>query len=52
MRTLEIFAALIVAAVVFIAVKLIGLVLHIALIAAAIGLIAGFAVARAFRRPG
>jgi positive regulator of sigma E activity len=51
MRALEIIVALIVAAVVFIALKLIGLVLHVALIAAAIGLVAGFLMARAFRRP-
>lgn len=50
MRALEIIVALIVAAVVFIALKLIGLVLHVALIAAAIGLVAGFLIARAFRR--
>jgi len=50
MRALEIAAALILAAVAFIAVKLIGLVLHVALIAAVIGLIVGFAVARAFRQ--
>jgi hypothetical protein len=50
MRALEIIAALILAAVAFIVVKLIGLVLHVALIAAGIGLIVGFAIARAFRK--
>ncbi len=51
MRSLEITGALVAAVLVFIAMKLIGLVLHIALIAAAIGLVAGFLVARAFRGP-
>lgn len=52
MRALEIVAALIVAAIAFIAVKLLGLVIHVALIAAALGLILGFGIARAFRRAG
>jgi positive regulator of sigma E activity len=50
MRALEIVVALIVAAVAFVAVKLLGLVIHIALIAAVLGLVVGFAIARAFRR--
>jgi hypothetical protein len=50
MRALEIVVALIVAAIAFVAVKLLGLVIHIALIAAVLGLIVGFVVARAFRR--
>ncbi len=50
MRALEIIVALIVALVVFVVVKLLGLVIHVALIAAAIGLIAGFVIARMFRR--
>jgi len=50
MRTLELIAAVIVALVVFVAIKLIGVVLHIALIGAAIGLFAGFLLARAFRQ--
>jgi hypothetical protein len=50
MRTLEIFVALIVAAAAFIAIKLIGFVLHVALIAAVLGLVAGFVIARLFRR--
>jgi membrane associated rhomboid family serine protease len=51
MRTLELIAALVLAAAAFIAVKLIGFVLHIALIAAVLGLVVGFVIARAFRRP-
>ncbi len=50
MRTLEIVVALIVAAIAFIALKLIGLVIHIALIGAVVGLIIGFLIARAFRK--
>jgi hypothetical protein len=49
MRTLEIIAALILAGIVFVALKAIGLVLHIALIGAAVGLVAGFLLARMFR---
>lgn len=47
---LEILAALVVAGILFIIVKLIGLAIHIAIIAALIGLIVGFAAARMFRR--
>jgi NhaP-type Na+/H+ or K+/H+ antiporter len=50
MRALEIILALIAAAAVFVVLKLIGLVIHIALIGALVGLILGFAIARAFRR--
>jgi hypothetical protein len=50
MRALEIIAALIVAAIAFIAVKLLGLVIHVALIAAMLGLALGFGIARLFRR--
>jgi positive regulator of sigma E activity len=49
MRTLEIVVALIVALLAFVAIKLIGLMLHIALIGAAVGLVAGFVIARLFR---
>lgn len=50
MRALEIVVALIVAAVAFVAVKLLGLVIHVALIAAVLGLALGFVIARLFRR--
>ncbi|GAA0561572.1 DUF4175 domain-containing protein [Rhizomicrobium electricum] len=50
MRILEIVAALIVALVAFVVFKLIGFVLHIALIGAAAGLIIGFLIARMVRR--
>jgi hypothetical protein len=50
MRALEIIVAVIAAAILFIAMKLIGLVLHLALIVAAIGFIAGFFITRAVRR--
>src|ERR1700678_741538 len=50
MRALEIVVALIVAGVAFVAVKLIGLVLHVAIVAAVLGLIAGFVIARALRK--
>ena len=50
MRALEIIVALIVALVAFVVVKLLGLVIHVALVAAAVGLIAGFIIARMFRR--
>jgi len=50
MRALEIIAALILALVVFAAFKLIGVVLHIALVGAAVGLIIGFIIARMLRR--
>lgn len=50
MRALEIIIALIVAALAFVALKLIGLVIHIALIGAVVGLVVGFFIARASRR--
>jgi NhaP-type Na+/H+ or K+/H+ antiporter len=50
MRALEIVIALIVAAIAFVAVKLLGLVIYIALITAVLGLIVGFVIARALRR--
>ncbi len=50
MRALEIIIALIVAAAAFTAVKIMGLVLHIALIAAVLGLVVCFILARLFRR--
>jgi hypothetical protein len=50
MRTLEIIIALVVAGVAFVFLKLVGIVLHIAIIGAAVGLIVGFAFARAFRK--
>lgn len=50
MRTLEVILALIFALVVFVALKLIGIVIHIALVGAAIGLVAGFLLARMFRK--
>jgi O-antigen/teichoic acid export membrane protein len=50
MRALEIIAALIVAGVLFIVFKLIGLAIHIAIVGAVIGLVVGFIVARMFRR--
>lgn len=50
MRALEIIIGIIVAAVVFVALKIIGIVIHIALIGAVGGLIIGFAIARAFRK--
>ncbi len=49
MRTLEIIAGLMVAAVVFVGVKLLGVVLHMALVAAVLGLLAGLAIARMLR---
>jgi hypothetical protein len=50
MRAFEILAALVVAASAFIAVKLLGLVIHVALIAAVLGLVLGFGIARLVRR--
>jgi membrane associated rhomboid family serine protease len=49
MRTFEIIVALVVAAVLFIVLKLIGLVIKFALIAAVIGFVAGLLIARSFR---
>ncbi len=50
MRTFEIIIALIAALLVFVAIKLIGFVVHIALVGALVGLVIGFLIARAFRR--
>jgi hypothetical protein len=47
---LEIIGALVLAAIVFIVFKLIGLAIHIAIVGAVVGLIVGFIVARMFRR--
>lgn len=49
MRALEIVAGLIVAAVLFVALKILGLVLKVALIAAVIGFVIGVVATRAFR---
>jgi hypothetical protein len=46
---LEIVAALVLAGLVFIGLKVVGIVIHIALIGAVVGLVAGFLIARAFR---
>jgi len=50
LRSFEIIAGLLVAAILFILLKLIGLVVKFALIAALIGFVAGMVLARAFRR--
>ena len=50
MRTFEIIVALIVAALVFVVFKILGLLIKFALIAAVLGFIAGLALARLFRR--
>jgi hypothetical protein len=50
MRFLEVLAAVIVAVAAFVAFKLIGFVLHVAIVAGIIGLVVGFFTARAFRR--
>ena len=49
MRTFELVIALIIAVIVFFVLKLIGLIVKFALIAAAIGFIAGLLLARALR---
>ena len=49
MKSFEIIAALLLAAIVFIVLKVIGLVIKFALIAAALGFIAGILLARLFR---
>ena len=51
MRTFEIIAGLLLAAVLFIVLKVIGMVIKFALIAAVLGFIAGLLLARSFRRP-
>lgn len=50
MRTFEIIAALILAVIVLLAAKLIGLVIKFALVAALLGFIGGLVLARMFRR--
>ena len=50
MRALEIIAALAAAFVIFLVLKLLGLVVHIALIGALLGLVIGFVAARMLRR--
>jgi hypothetical protein len=50
MRTAEIIAATLLAAIVFIALKVIGLVVKFALIAAVLGFVAGLVLAQALRR--
>jgi len=50
MRILEIIVALIVALVAFVILKALGFVIHIALVVAAIGFVAGYLIARMFRR--
>ena len=50
MRTAEIVAAVLLALIVFVVLKVIGLVLKFALIAGLLGFIAGLALTRAFRR--
>ena len=50
MRSIEIWIALIVAVTAFVVVKLIGLVIHVAIVAGLLGLVAGFVLARALRR--
>ena len=51
MRTFEIVAGLLLAAVLFIVLKVIGMVIKFALIAAVLGFVAGLLLARSFRRP-
>ncbi|MEO8301177.1 MAG: hypothetical protein ABI608_05250 [Rhizomicrobium sp.] len=50
MRSFEIIAALLLAAVLFVVLKLIGMVVKIAAIAALLGFVGGLFLARAFRR--
>ncbi|HVU20838.1 MAG TPA: hypothetical protein VHE09_08920 [Rhizomicrobium sp.] len=50
MRTLEIIIALIVALAAFVVLKVLGFVIHVALVVAAVGFIAGYLIARMFRR--
>lgn len=50
MRNFEIIAALVLAVILFVGLKVIGLVVKFALIAAALGFVAGLLLARSFRR--
>ena len=52
MRTFEIIAGLLLALILFVALKVIGMVIKFALIAAVLGFVAGLLLARTFRRPG
>jgi membrane associated rhomboid family serine protease len=52
MRSFEIIAALILAVIVFFVLKLLGLLIQFAAIAALLGFVVGLVLARAFRRPG
>lgn len=49
MRTAELIAAVILALIVFVALKLLGLFIKFALVAAVLGFVAGLLIARAFR---
>jgi len=50
LRNFEIIAALVLAVILFVGLKVIGLVVKFALIAAALGFVAGLLLARSFRR--
>ena len=50
MRTMEIIAALLLAAIIFVVLKVIGLVIKFALIAAALGFVAGILLAQMLRK--
>jgi membrane associated rhomboid family serine protease len=50
MRSFELIAALFLAAIVFVVLKVVGLVIKFALIAAVLGFVAGLVLARLFRR--
>ena len=52
MRTFEIIAGLLLAAILFVVLKVIGMVIKFALIAALLGFVAGIFLARSFRRSG
>ncbi|MCX7280616.1 MAG: hypothetical protein NTX21_03445 [Alphaproteobacteria bacterium] len=52
MRTFEISAGLLVALILFLALKVIGMVIKLALFAAVLGFVAGLLLAHSFRRPG
>ena len=51
MRTFEISAGRLVALILFLALKVIGMVIKLALFAAVLGFVAGLLLARSFRRP-
>lgn len=50
MRAFEVIAALVVGAVLLVVLKLIGMMVQIAVIGGLIGVVAGFVIARAFRK--